>query len=177
MRSTAVLTMAFALSLPAVGQKLTAVSFAPPTPEPAPSAVGLAAFQATPISGLLGNGRALLIVAPDSSTPALRQQMRMLDRHELALTSRNTVLVPVIARKDAAQDVFAGENLHFDLDRDLAAVRQHFGVKSGEFAVILLDVYGREEFRSTRPLSIADLTARMDSRHHLASGQGPGVNR
>ena len=129
------------------------------------AAVVPAPYSQNPIQTLKGNAHALLVFAPDSALPALRQQIVLLDHHSLDLSEHNTVLVPIITLHNGPDNVFTGENLNPGSYRDQLAARQKFGIKYNDFAVILLDEDGDEQFRSTKPLTIAEINA------HILPGQ------
>jgi hypothetical protein len=113
-------------------------------------------YSQNPILQLQGNARALLIFAPDPSNPALRQQMQLLHGHDLQLSQLNTVFVPLVTLAHP-NDVVYGENLHPGNYRDQLSARRKFGIKYNQFAIILIDKDGVEKFRSSTPMTIADL--------------------
>ena len=107
----------------------------------------------------------MLVFAPDTATAALKQQITFLDHHSLELSKHNTVLVPIVTQHNGPDNVFTGENLNPGTYRDQLSARRKFGIKYNDFAVILLDEDGAEEFRSAKPLTIAEIQA------HLLPGQ------
>ena len=119
-------------------------------------------YSQNPILELQGNARALLIFAPDTSNPGLRQQMHLLSGHDLELSKLNTVFVPLVTLAHANEVIF-GENLHPGNYRDQLSARRKFGIKYNQFVVILLDKDGTERFRSTTPVTMADLTTTIDN--------------
>lgn len=142
---------------------------APTGPAPAPIVRPVVApvvqptpFAQNPINQLRGNARALLLFAPDTISPYVRTQMAVLSHHELELTERDTVFVPIMARQTIPLDRFPGENLDPGAPGDQMSARQRFGLRPNDFAVILLDQDGREVFRSNLPVSVEVLTARLD---------------
>jgi hypothetical protein len=114
-------------------------------------------YSQNPILQLQGNARALLVFAPDPANPALRHQMQLLHGHDLELSQLNTVFVPLVTLAHP-NDVVYGENLHPGNYRDQLSARRKFGVKYNQFVLILLDKDGVEKFRSSTPMTIADLT-------------------
>lgn len=127
----------------------------PAAPAPAP-------FAQNPIAQLRGNARALVIFAPDTTSPALLRQLAMLERNELFLSVRDTVLVPVIARHHATDESLPGENISPGSDGDQLSARLQFGIAPGDFAIILLDKDGTEKLRSSTPVSVNSISARID---------------
>jgi hypothetical protein len=129
------------------------IAAAPPIPAP---------FSQNPILQLHGNARALLIFAPDTSNSALRRQMDLLANHDLELSTRDTVFVPIITGHHVPNDIFFGENIRSGTYRDQLSARRKFGIKYNEFAIILLDKDGTEQFRSTTPVPIASISTVID---------------
>jgi hypothetical protein len=119
-------------------------------------------YSQNPILELQGNARALLIFAPDTSNPGLRQQMHLLSGHDLELSKLNTVFVPLVTLAHPNEVIF-GENLHPGNYRDQLSARRKFGIKYNQFVIILLDKDGTEKFRSTTPVTMADLTITIDN--------------
>lgn len=122
-----------------------------------------APYAQNPINQLRGNARVLLVFAPDSATPALHQQMLLLDHHELEFTERNTVLISEVTQRHTGDDFFPGENFNAGTPGDQLSARLKFGLGANDFAVVLLDQDGHEQFRSRVPISAADLAAQIDS--------------
>jgi hypothetical protein len=113
-------------------------------------------YSQNPILQLQGNARALLIFAPDTSTPALRKQMQLLSGHDLQLSQLNTVFVPLVTLAHP-NEVIYGENLNPGNYRDQLSARRKFGIKYNQFALILIDKDGVEKFRSSTPMTMTDL--------------------
>lgn len=147
-------------STPAAAPILNASVHVPKLPnenvEPAP-------YEANPIQQLRGNARVLLIFAPAADSPIMQQQMLMIERHQLELAHRNTVLVPILNPDDSRTFSFNGEHLDPGTAADLAAARKKFEIKPAEFAVILLDDQGIERTRWSQPVSATDLDDQIDA--------------
>ena len=121
-----------------------------------------APFAQNPINQLRGNANVLLIFAPDSSSIALHRQLQLLDHHELTLTERDTVLIPEVAARDSDY-IFPGENLSAGSPADQLSARQKFGLRDDQFAIILLNKNGVEQFRSPIPVSPDVLASELDA--------------
>jgi hypothetical protein len=126
---------------------------APPIPAP---------FSQNPILQLRGNARALLIFAPDTNNSALRRQMDLLTGHDLELSTRDTVFVPIITQSHGSSDLSFGENIRSGTYSDQLSARKKFGIKYNDFAIILLDKDGTEQFRSTTPVPITSISTIID---------------
>jgi hypothetical protein len=142
--------------------KLVAVAQPATTSVATVAATTPAPFAQNPIVQLRGNARAILIFAPDTTSPALLRQFAMLERNELALSERDAVLVPIIARHHGADEAFPGENINPGTEGDQLSARLKFGVASNDFAIILLDKDGTEQLRSSTPVTVASIGARID---------------
>ncbi len=148
---------------PSPARPAALVRSTPARPAPVQSAVDLAnvPVSESPVLKLSGSARALVIFGPSWSSPASRTQMLYLERHQMELTDRDTVVVPVLgARPEDAG--FAGENLPSDTPRQQAATRKLLHIAPDQFAVVYLGLDGQESFRSLLPLSITELKERID---------------
>ena len=142
-----------------------------PAPQPAPPAPHVAAappptpapFSQNPILQLHGNAGALLLFAPDTRDPTLLRQMALLRGHDLELSKRNTVFVPVITQNHGPDEVHFGENISSGSYRDQLSARKHFGIQYNDFVLILLDKDGTERFRSTTPVPITGIKTAIDA--------------
>jgi hypothetical protein len=121
-----------------------------------------APYSQNPILQLRGNARAILIFAPDTANPTLLRQFALLERNELFLSERDAVLVPNITHHHGADDSFPGENISPGNDGDQLSARLKFGISSNDFAIILLDKDGTVQLRSSTPVDIASIGARID---------------
>ncbi len=111
----------------------------------------------------LQNARALIVFAPAADSPAFRTQLQLLERHSFELSMYNTVIVPVMAADPVTSpDYFAFEHVNLATADDEAAARARFHIQPGDFAVILLNPDGSEQFRTTTPLYIHTLVALLD---------------
>ncbi len=119
-------------------------------------------FDQTPIVHLRGNARALVIFAPDTTNPALRRQLSLLERDEMALAQHNTILVPVIIRHHATDLPLPGENIKPGTPADQLSARLEFAVKRNDFTVILLDKDGSIKLRSSTPVTVNSIGAHLD---------------
>ena len=164
-------TFTLALTLPLGAQ--TATSPAKPTVA-ATRPVPLVAppYSQNPIQQLQGNARALLIFAPDTSNAALRKQMQLLSGHDLELSKLNTVFVPLVTLAHGPSDVVFGENIHPGNYRDQLSARRKFGIKYNQFAIILLDKDGTEQFRSITPVPMSSITNAIEG----TTGGTPGAS-
>jgi hypothetical protein len=127
-----------------------------PTITPAP-------FSQNPIQRLRGTASAILIFAPDTTTPALLMQFALLERNELALTEHDAILVPNITQHHTTDEAFPGENISPGTDGDQLSARLKFNVNPSDFAIIVLDKDGTVKFRSSTPVTVASIGARLDS--------------
>lgn len=142
----------------------------PSTSKPAPPALHIAEappapapFSQNPILQLQGNAGALILFAPDTHNSTLRQQMALLHGHDLELSKRNTVFVPVITHRTSAEEVAFGENIDPGTYPDQLSARQHFGIHADDFAVVLIDKDGTERFRSVTPVPITTIETTIDA--------------
>ena len=142
-------------SVPPTASPVPHVAAAPP-PTPAP-------FSQNPILQLHGNAGALLLFAPDTKDPTLRRQMDLLRGHDLDLSKRNTVFVPIITQSRGHEEVAFGENISSGSYRDQLSARKKFGIKYNDFVLILLDKDGTERFRSTTPVPITAIETAIDA--------------
>jgi len=131
---------------------------------PAPAIVP-APYSQNPIQQLRGTASAILIFAPDTTTPELLMQFALLERNELALTERDAILVPNIAQHHTSDEAFPGENISPGTDADQLSARLKFNVKPNDFAIIVLDKDGTVKFRSSTPVSVASINDRLDGTH------------
>lgn len=136
---------------------------APPAPHIAEALPAPAPFSQNPILQLQGNAGALILFAPDTHDPTLRKQMALLHGHDLELSKRNTVFVPVITRRNSREEVAFGENIDPGTYPDQLSARQHFGIHTNDFAVVLLDKDGTERFRSVTPVPITTIETTIDA--------------
>lgn len=167
------LTLALSLPLAAQTASSTTDHYTPRSAATKPTAkppLVSPPYSQNPILQLQGNARALLVFAPDTSNPALRKQMQLLKGHDLELSKLNTVFVPLVTLAHGPDDVVFGENIHPGNYRDQLSARRKFGIKYNQFAIILLDKDGTEKFRSTTPVTMADLTTTIDSLGGSAAG-------
>ncbi|MFC6645024.1 DUF4174 domain-containing protein [Granulicella cerasi] len=123
--------------------------------------VAPAPYSANPIQQLRGNARVLLLFAPSLEAPDMQTEVAMLERHQLELTHRNTVLVPILG-KDSNTYIFNGEFIRPGTPADLASARDKFGIKPNQFAIVLLDEDGIERTRWLVPVSASDLDDQID---------------
>jgi hypothetical protein len=122
-----------------------------------------AAQNVHPLTELQGTSRVLIVFAPDTNSAAFKRQLQLIERHGYELTERNTVVMPVSLAGVSAEDHFIGENLPLTASSEQADARTRFHVKPGEFLVILINQDGTEQIRSTSPVDIHELTAKLDS--------------
>jgi hypothetical protein len=144
-----------AATTPTVATTAQPAASADAEPQPAP-------FSQNPIQQLRGNARAILVFAPDTTNPALLAQFAALERDELGLSERDTILVPIITHHHSADESFPGENINPGTYNDQLAARVKFGIKSDEFAIVLLSKDGTELFRSSTPVTVSSLNAHLD---------------
>lgn len=118
-----------------------------------------------PLNQLQGSARVLMVFTPDANSASFQRQLDLIQRHSYELSVRNTVVVPV-STANFALDHFSFENLPLGTALDQAAARSRFHVGPSEFMVILLNQDGSVQIRSTDPLDIHELTARLDAPLH-----------
>jgi peroxiredoxin len=122
-----------------------------------------AAQNAHPLTELQGTSRVLIVFAPNSNSANFQRQLQLIERHAYELTERNTVVVPVSLASAGTDDHFSGENLPLATSEEQTVARKRFHVQPSDFLVVLLSQDGTEQIRSTNPLDIHQLTAKLDS--------------
>jgi hypothetical protein len=121
------------------------------------------AQDAHPITQLQGSARVLIVFAPDTNSVNYKRQLQLMERHSYELTERNIVVVPVSPVAVTSESGFNGENLPLETIGDQAEARSRFHVQPGDFLVILITQDGTEQIRSTNPVDIHQLVAKLDS--------------
>ena len=111
----------------------------------------------------LHNTRALLVFGPAADSTAFRTQLQLLERHSFELSRFNTVVVPVSAGGDVTATHFAFEHVSLTSAQQEAAVRARYHIAPDEFAVVLVNVDGSEQGRSSKPVDIHAVLSSMDS--------------
>jgi hypothetical protein len=135
------------------------------TPNPQPSAACPA--QPSTLRAMRHCYHPLLVFAPAMDDPQLVEQFNQLKAHAAELRSRDLLYVPIVP--EGHNQPIPGSRIHTaSLSEDeLAAMRHHFNVESGEFLVILIDRDGGEKLHSRTPVPVdqlKQLTAPMPPR-------------
>jgi len=133
-----------------------------------PAVLAPRTFAQQTLSTLVGRDRVLLVFAPSALDRRFGQQLDAFDHHEVDLTSRDLVLIPLLQQPDPASPSTVLRNLRPPLVHadEQITVRRRFHVGPSDFAVILLGKTGAETLRSTTPIPIARLTRSLDAMAH-----------
>ena len=161
-RSSHVLKQPVALAVRPAAPAAPAAATPAPLLRPTP-------FGLNPITTLHGSSRVLLVFAPNDTAEAYTRQLRLLDHHELELTERDTVFVNEVAQQHGPDFVYPGESVQAGSAGDKLSARQRFGLRDDQFAVILLNKNGVEQFRSAIPVSADALAAEIDENEAASS--------
>jgi hypothetical protein len=116
----------------------------------------------------------LLVFAPSMDDPQLVAQFNQLKAHAAELRSRDLLYVPIVP--EGHNQPIPGSRIHTaSLSEDeLAAMRHHFNVESGEFLVILIDRNGGEKVHSRTPVPVDQLKQLTDPLLPRKSEPQPG---
>jgi hypothetical protein len=136
----------------------------------------------TMLADLRDVARPLIIFAPSPDVAAFREQMAVLELNgpsmksaESELRERKVVLLPIF---ETGGNKFLGNAVtRLVSGKTAAEMRERFGVRSGEFKVVLLGLDGGEKKTSERPIDLQTLNATIDAmpmRQRELRGKLPG---
>jgi hypothetical protein len=110
--------------------------------------------QGTTLRRLRDHQRVLLIFAASRRDARVEEQLAAIREKAAEAADRDLVTIAVTETGDAGTGIRL---------TDAAAVRRRFGVKAGEFRVILVGKDGGEKLRSERPIAFERLRATIDA--------------
>ena len=96
------------------------------------------------LSSLIDKNRPILVFAPAEDDPRLALQRKALDDQRAGLADREVVVIEAL---EAAS----------------AALRSTYGIKPGEFAVVLLGKDGSEKERWPEPVAAQEIFGKIDA--------------
>lgn len=106
--------------------------------------------------------RPLLVFSPSPTDARLKKQSAILDAAADDMMDRFVMLTPVVPHPEQYTTPLDTPYIVLS-ESEMRSIREHFRVPRDRFVVLLLDEDGRVLLRSSRPIAITRINARIDA--------------